>query len=142
MTARAHIRGWPIENMGHGWVYSDTKQPVKDDRPCIRCGRMPTPEGHDACLGTIPHCKSACCGHGVEQPYSMPAYREDIYIEGGVWINDCSGRADHALVRMVDSIHLFPGDGHGYEYVRTTRTWVSPVYGTIHTIFRQGRQIS
>lgn len=71
MTARAHSRGWPIEYLRHGWVYSDTKQPVEDERPCQRCGCKPTPEGHDACLGTISHVKSACCGHGVEEPYAI-----------------------------------------------------------------------
>lgn len=140
MTPRSYNRGWPIEYTD-GWVYSDTKQPIKNDRPCKRCGRKPTPEGHDACLGTIPYVKSACCGHGVKRPFTLP-YRENIYIEGGVWINDCSGRGDHTLLRKVDSIRLYPGDGHGYEYVRTTRTWVSPLYGTIHTIFRQYRQVA
>lgn len=38
------------------------------DRPCPRCGRLPTPEGYDACLGHIPGCVSACCGHGAHGP--------------------------------------------------------------------------
>lgn len=29
---------------------------------------MPTPDGHDACLGELPGVKYACCGHGVEPP--------------------------------------------------------------------------
>ena len=51
------------------WRYEDGV-PLDDDpdRPCPRCGRPPTAEGHDACLGTIPGCVSACCGHGVSDP--------------------------------------------------------------------------
>ena len=33
---------------------------------CSKCGKNPTKEGHDGCIGTLP-CKSvmnACCGHG------------------------------------------------------------------------------
>jgi hypothetical protein len=33
-------------------------------RPCPRCKKLPTKEGHDACLGHIPGLKAACCGHG------------------------------------------------------------------------------
>lgn len=63
-------------------------------------------------------------------------YREYIYIEGGPkWKNDCSGRADIALMMPMASIFLYP-DGQGpCEYVRTTCTWKSPVYGTTHTVF-------
>ena len=32
---------------------------------------MPTKEGYDACLGHIDGAKSACCGHGVEEPYVL-----------------------------------------------------------------------
>ncbi len=31
---------------------------------CDHCGLPDTPEGHDACLGTIPGAMNACCGHG------------------------------------------------------------------------------
>lgn len=33
---------------------------------------MPTKEGYDACLGHIAGVKSACCGHGVEEPFVIP----------------------------------------------------------------------
>lgn len=42
-----------------------------DERPCIKCGQSPTPEGYDACLGHIPGVFSACCGHGVENGYIL-----------------------------------------------------------------------
>jgi hypothetical protein len=67
MTARAHSRGHDIEYL-NGWVYSDTKEPIKKERPCNKCGQLPTNEGYDACLGYIKGIKSACCGHGIGKP--------------------------------------------------------------------------
>ena len=47
------------------WVYADgTLVSVDPDRACGHCGKPNTPEGHDACLGTIPGAINACCGHG------------------------------------------------------------------------------
>ena len=34
-------------------------------RPCVRCGKEPAHEGHDACLGYIAGVSSVCCGHGI-----------------------------------------------------------------------------
>jgi len=67
MSARAFKRGHMIAFLSQ-WVYSDNKTPISTERPCIRCGMMPTTEGYDACLGYIPGVTSACCGHGVEKP--------------------------------------------------------------------------
>lgn len=55
----------------HAWKYADTDElyDPNNERPCIRCGRRATAEGHDACLGTIPGVTNACCGHGVQDPY-------------------------------------------------------------------------
>ena len=63
-------RGHKITPAGEGedWVYEDTREPCEHKRPCIRCGRPPTPEGYDACLGTLPGIQYACCGHGVSKP--------------------------------------------------------------------------
>ena len=41
------------------------------DKPCKRCGRKPTKEGHDACLKNLPGVKFACCGHGEQPGYIM-----------------------------------------------------------------------
>lgn len=62
-------RGRNIIYLNNRWVWADTKELVKIERSCIRCGRMPTKEGYDACLGYIPGVISACCGHGVEKKY-------------------------------------------------------------------------
>lgn len=38
---------------------------------CKECGKPPTDEGYDACLGKIEGVKSACCGHGKTKPILM-----------------------------------------------------------------------
>jgi len=60
-------RGHQIEKTAFGeWRYTDTKQPVESlpGRDCGHCGKPPTAEDHDACLGTLPGVVNACCGHG------------------------------------------------------------------------------
>ena len=62
----AQVRGHkiyydPIDKL---WKYCDNDEPIDDNRPCRRCGKLPTKEGHDACLGTLNGVKNACCGHG------------------------------------------------------------------------------
>lgn len=68
VAAVSHHRGHPIVYIDEEWLYADTKEPISIERPCVRCGRMPTKEGYDACLGHIPGAVSVCCGHGVEEP--------------------------------------------------------------------------
>lgn len=62
-------RGHKIYYDGTVWRYSDTNEIVDDNRACKQCGRMPTKKGYDACLGHVEGVSSACCGHGVEEPY-------------------------------------------------------------------------
>ena len=50
---KSHSRGWEIYFDGNDWRYSDKGKLLDDSRPCKRCGRMPTKEGYDACLGYI-----------------------------------------------------------------------------------------
>ena len=66
---KSHSRGHEIYYDGKNWRYVDNNEIENDMRPCKRCGRSPTSEGYDACLGHIDGVKSACCGHGVEEPY-------------------------------------------------------------------------
>jgi hypothetical protein len=72
MAAKSHLRGHEIEWRNGRWQYSDIGDVANYDRPCARCGKMPTPEGYDACLGFIPGAKYACCGHGINEPFSLP----------------------------------------------------------------------
>lgn len=69
MTARGNLRGHPMyfDERSECWRFDDTGEPTKDgwlSRPCGSCNRFGTPEGHDACLGTLPGVANACCGHG------------------------------------------------------------------------------
>lgn len=66
------LRGHDIETQNGVWVYSDTKERVQDtwkQRPCGKCDKEFTPEGHDPCLGTLEGVSNACCGHGHDEPY-------------------------------------------------------------------------
>jgi hypothetical protein len=65
------------------WIYADTGEELWceetgfNERPCTRCGKMPTPEGYDACLGYIEGATAVCCGHGVEQPILIRERQND-----------------------------------------------------------------
>jgi hypothetical protein len=80
LTVFAYKRGHAITTVGStvcaaDWRWADTGEPVQDkERPCVRCGRLPTATGHDACLGDIPEAIAACCGHGVAKPYVLYPY--------------------------------------------------------------------
>ena len=69
MTATAYSRGHKIFYLHTRWVYEDTRKELDIFRPCKRCGKYPTSEGHDACLGKLENVNNACCGHGVENSY-------------------------------------------------------------------------
>lgn len=69
MSATAFVRGHAVVFDG-SWRYADNGGDAScADRACVRCNRLPTPEGFDACLGHIPGATSACCGHGVIAPF-------------------------------------------------------------------------
>ena len=61
------FRGHQIEYKRTNWIYSDTRELVKEihkNRPCGYCNLFPTKDGHDRCLGMLPGIMNACCGHG------------------------------------------------------------------------------
>ena len=63
------------------YVVDDVPVDEKNPRPCARCGKHPTKDGVDACIGReIPGMRSTCCGHGVEDPYFVT--------DGGVLIQN------------------------------------------------------
>ena len=64
--SRGHLILW--DNFGQRWIFASDSSEIAKERPCVKCGRMPTPEGYDACLGYVPGVISACCGHGVSDP--------------------------------------------------------------------------
>lgn len=73
----SHSRGHEIYYDGKHWRYTDNNQIEDDARACNRCGRMPTAEGYDACLGHIDGVTSACCGHGVEDGHEVKEMTND-----------------------------------------------------------------
>ena len=63
------------------WFYENTLT-IREilNIPCAYCKLLPTKDGHDACLDTIPGCVGACCGHGVEFGYiGMQTIQESFY---------------------------------------------------------------
>lgn len=85
----AYKRGHPIIWENGEWFYEDTKEPADDNRPCVKCGEMPTEDGHDPCIPDLPGVENACCGHGVELGY--------VQFEDGSTI-----RGEFALVKRED----------------------------------------
>lgn len=71
MTITTRWRGHVVEQRDGAWYYADTGELADHDRPCVRCWRMPTAEGCDACLGHIEGAEAACCGHGVIEPFAI-----------------------------------------------------------------------
>jgi len=64
------FRGYAIEDRDGEHFFSDTGKPTVStwaSRPCGRCGRLLTADGHDGCLGTLPGVMNACCGHGHDE---------------------------------------------------------------------------
>lgn len=61
------LRGHDVYEKDGVFYYVDNDEPTVqtwESRPCGHCERHNTDEGHDGCLGTIPHVINACCGHG------------------------------------------------------------------------------
>ena len=85
-------RGHDIEIVDDVWVYSDTKEPCKDNPniKCGKCGNGPSKEGHDDCIKGLPYpVINACCGHGENgnAVYVQFEGRETLYgDEAHAWI--------------------------------------------------------
>ena len=75
--ATGYCYGHPVyyDYEREAWCFQDNNEPATEGaiqkRLCPKCGRPPTPEGYDACLGHIPGAVSACCGHGVYEGHVM-----------------------------------------------------------------------
>lgn len=84
------VYGHSVEWIDGKLRYQDTGELVPDvpTRACPQCHKSPTPEGHDACLGTIPGVIAACCGHGVDTGYILweRANTAEIEIELPRWL--------------------------------------------------------
>ena len=69
----SNCRGHKIYFKDEQWFYLKDNASTIKEKPCIRCGEMPTKEGYDACLGYIPGAISACCGHGATESIMIGA---------------------------------------------------------------------
>lgn len=67
--SKTYLRGHEVYFDGTNWRYADTNEIFDDSRPCKKCGKHPTKEGYDACIGHIEGATSACCGHGITKGY-------------------------------------------------------------------------
>lgn len=65
--SRGHKIWW--DRIKRIWKYSDTNKQFDDSRTCTRCSKMPTKDGHDACIANLPGVRNACCGHGTSEAY-------------------------------------------------------------------------
>jgi hypothetical protein len=102
MSRTGQMRGHRVHFDGV-WRYEDGT-PAPDDRPCTRCGEPPTPEGYDACLGYIEGARSACCGHGVTEPYILPGLSAAFWrAYQDVWIPALMRWGDEGKARLVRS---------------------------------------
>jgi len=101
MTATEWLGGGRSNSRGHDviydevseqWVYEDDLSSASYERPCIRCGKMPTADGHDACIANLPGVINACCGHGIDEPYVM--FKDKTVLRGEKaekWIKENNG---------------------------------------------------
>lgn len=73
MRSRGHLlKSLPYDKLKPmRLVFADTGEEyvAGQERACAQCGKHPTAEGHDACLGELPGVSFACCGHGVGLGY-------------------------------------------------------------------------
>ncbi len=76
------LRGHSIDwDTNYAWVFSDIREPTvetHESRTCNNCRCHRTPEGHDACLGTLPGVMNACCGHGCDDDAYVQFYSGKI----------------------------------------------------------------
>ena len=83
------FRGNRIIYKNGKWFYEKTQLPVADnykEMPCGSCGKIATPEGHDACLSELPGLMNACCGHGnINEAYVQ--FLDGECIRGGDAMN-------------------------------------------------------
>lgn len=110
------------------WYYQSDGVPVDDDldRPCARCGRPPSPEGYDACMGYVPGVSSACCGHGEGPGFVIwrdgamfSRWAEKIEVGDGCWT--WVGAKDRDGYGQFRYTPQFQGKAHRFAYATLVR---------------------
>jgi hypothetical protein len=74
------VDGKPVDE----WY--DNGESTDTPRPCPRCKKYQTKEGHDPCLSNLPGVESACCGHGINQGYIK--FTDGTFIRGWFTVED------------------------------------------------------
>lgn len=73
ISGRCNIGGHKIyyDETDGEWKYVDNNEVInpKNERPCVKCGKLPTENDHDFCIANLGYVINACCGHGVEEGY-------------------------------------------------------------------------
>lgn len=74
MSSRNHSYGYDIEYDydKKQFLYVDdgtVAVTTHSERPCKKCNRLPTKDGHDPCIPNLPGVEFACCGHGETEGY-------------------------------------------------------------------------
>lgn len=78
---------------------------ITPDR-CKCCLKFPTPEGHDACIGTLPEdiVMNACCGHGEESKAYVQLWEDrDNPLRGEVAIEFIQKAKAHNKITTTES---------------------------------------
>ena len=88
-VSRNHNNGNPVKynKETDRWEFLDGTDAWDNPRVCTKCLKPQTEEGHDACLGTLPNVKYACCGHGMSHGY--------IYFENGTIVRFNDGEVEN-----------------------------------------------
>lgn len=73
MSGRCSLGGHKIyfNEQDNQWHYNDNDEIVDKcaERPCIKCNKKPTSDGHDYCIANLGKVLNACCGHGTSKGY-------------------------------------------------------------------------
>ena len=67
-------------NIDGEFIRTNHEEMLWNERPCRRCKKYPTTEGHDYCIRNLPDVDFACCGHGVNIPYVK--FKNGLIIRG------------------------------------------------------------
>lgn len=70
MTSIGYFRGHQLIWQNNKWIYADTLEDIPANggeiRPCAKCGSLFSIGEVDSCMGILPDCNNACCGHGID----------------------------------------------------------------------------
>lgn len=117
-------RGHKIKRVGNNWFFCDINQNVLDFniRECGYCGKVPHPEGYDACIGFIPGVESACCGHGIKKEAYI-VFRSGVLKRGSSAVKAIK-RLKNEIRELSDHLRkFFPGFYNSLNEDQKSQLW-------------------